>query len=984
MRRHFRALALLFVGAAVVTGWNNNPQVTAQASTRPSVTIAARIPSLAVQVFPADFNKDGKTDLVGASGGGYGWAGALEVRYGNGNGTFGDPIRPAVPPMVPLGVGDFNSDTRTDILAYQVQQPSGAAAVENIVIVPGTAAGFATPVVIDAPMMPGDYLVAATADFDRDGARDFVLAGRDDNLYFFPGHGDLTFDPPRTMPNSWLARGAVAADLNGDSRPDLALTTDYGRSLEIYLNQGAFTFAQTTVPLDGSGLGVTAWDIDGDGDRDLLAGSGDFNNSASVWNDGFLNVLTNSGAGVFAPPIRIPTLPGPVGVVAGDFNRDGIVDVATANQIIPYNAACDGWGYIWSSVSIMPGIGNGTFEAAASFSLGFDQQADDAYRWVNGLRTSDVNGDGHTDLITSAAAILLNAPATANRPPVADAGPDVQNVPSFDVFFRGSATDPDGDLLAYKWTDESGRIVGRDPYTCLGESYATREQTFTLTVSDGRGGVSSDRMTVTFDGAEDEPRAWIARPEAFERVQAGAPYTLRFGTWSNVTTIERLDLDFSPDGGDTWTPIPECTALPGDLTWCTWRNPATLTDRGVIRVRAVDANGRQAIATSGFFSIVTDATGAGGLPTGWASTDVGPVATAGSATYSNGTFTVKGSGADIWGSQDEFHYVWQAGYDDFAVTARVVSVQNVNQWTKAGLMIRSTAWSGGAGAVHASVFATPTTVKGLAFQRRRDEGGLSTNTAGPAMTAPIWLKLTRIGYRVTSYYRKNLSDPWTPIGAETFSYLSPQVAVGLAVASHVDGQLATAVFDNVSIEPLPAFTSLDIGSVGLAGATRGGGDSVNLAIDGSGADIWNSADAFRYHYARWFGDGTITVRVRSLENTHAWAKAGVMFRESTAPGSKHVMAIVSSGKGLALQYRSESGQSGAQAAIRAGTAPEWIRLSRSGNTFTAATSDDGVTWQTLGSVAVAMNADIVVGLAVTSHDNTQLATATFEEVRMRP
>jgi regulation of enolase protein 1 (concanavalin A-like superfamily) len=984
MRHPLHYTVFLFV---LLAGWNSEQRVSAQASNRPNITVASRLPSLTVNVFPADFNKDGRTDLVGSSDGGFSRAGALEVRYGNGNGTFGDPVRPALPPMVPLGVGDFDNDTRTDILAYHVQRNStGAVTSEGIVIVPGTASGFGTPVTVDVPVMVGDFLVAAIADFDRDGNRDFVFSGWDDNIYILPGNGDLTFDPARSLPTGWLSRAAVAADLNNDSLTDLAITSEYGRRLDIFLNQGAFTFTASVVPFDRPTLGITAWDVNGDGNRDLLVGSGDFNLSANAWEESFINVMLGNGTGTFASPVRVPSVPGPVAVVAGDFNRDGRVDVASANQSNPYNPQCDGSGSLFATVSILPGLGNGSFGAAATFSLGFDQRNDDRFRSVNALRTNDVNRDGHTDLITAPGAVLLNSAAAANRAPTASAGSDQQNVFSSDLVLLGSGSDPDFDAVSYEWTDEAGRVVGRQPVACIREFYNAPQQTFTLTVTDGRGGVATDRMTAYFyDSSASTPSVWFVRPTEGERVGAGVPYTVRFTASSPVNdVITRVDIDFSTNGGDTWTAITECSALPGSATTCTWRNPNPLTSRAALRATVRDSSGRQGTATTPLFAIVSDASGPNGLPAGWSHNDIGAVGAAGSAAYGNGVFTVRGSGADIWNTADEFHYAWQWAYDDFSITARVLTVQNVNPWTKAGLMIRTSAWSGAPGAQHASIFATPSTVKGLAFQRRPMDNGPSESTAGPALSPSVWLKLTRVGSRVTSYYRKNATDPWTVIAAQTFSYLGPQVAVGLAVSSHLDGAVATATFDNVTIDPLPTFTAVDIGAVGVAGTTRRPDDATTVTLEGSGADIWNAADAFRYYYAPWRGDGTITVRVRSIENTNAWAKAGVMFRESLGPGARHVMAIVSPGRGLAVQYRATTGQASAQAASVPGTAPKWIRLTRSGNTFTASHSSDGITWQSLGSATVAMGQDVYVGLPVTSHNNTTRATALFDDVRITP
>src|ERR1051325_10079280 len=78
----------------------------------------------------------------------------------------------------------------------------------------------------------------------------------------------------------------------------------------------------------------------------------------------------------------------------------------------------------------------------------------------------------------------------------------------------------------------------------------------------------------------------------------------------------------------------------------------------------------------------------------WTSGDVGAVQASGSYTQSGGTFTVMGSGADIWVTADEFHFVSTPLTGDGSITARVVSQTNTNPWAKAGVMIRESRAAG--------------------------------------------------------------------------------------------------------------------------------------------------------------------------------------------------------------------------------------------------------------------------------------------------
>jgi hypothetical protein len=108
-----------------------------------------------------------------------------------------------------------------------------------------------------------------------------------------------------------------------------------------------------------------------------------------------------------------------------------------------------------------------------------------------------------------------------------------------------------------------------------------------------------------------------------------------------------------------------------------------------------------------------------------------------------------------------------------------------------------------------------------------------------------------------------------------------------------------------------------------------------------------------------------------------WTKAGVMMRETLDPGSRQALMLVSPGKGLAFQRRVDTNGLSTSTSGGAGTAPRFVRLTRTGTTITAATSTDGATWTTVGSDTVAMASSIQVGLAVSSHVAGTTATATF-------
>jgi regulation of enolase protein 1 (concanavalin A-like superfamily) len=367
--------------------------------------------------------------------------------------------------------------------------------------------------------------------------------------------------------------------------------------------------------------------------------------------------------------------------------------------------------------------------------------------------------------------------------------------------------------------------------------------------------------------------------------------------------------------------------------------------------------------------------GAGTLPEGWESRDIGLVGPTGAASASGSSFTVSGSGADIWGTADAFHFAWQPLTGDGVIVARVTSITGTEAWTKAGVMIRG---GDGAGSAHAAMFVS--TGKGLAFQRRTANGGVSTHTSGGAGVAPRWVRLARAGNVITASVSTD-GKAWTTVDSDTIA-LPADALVGLAVTSHEVTELASATFDNVTVsagQTLPAgWSSDDVGAAGVSGS--GAAAAGVFTVKGAGADVWGTADAFQFTHTTLDGDGDIVARVASVSGTQAWTKAGVMMRTTLEAGAQHAFMLVSAGKGAAFQRRISAGGLTTNTSGGAVTAPRWVKLSRRGSTITASISADGVAWTVVGSDTFGVSGPMLVGLAVTNHDAAHLATGTFESV----
>ena len=170
----------------------------------------------------------------------------------------------------------------------------------------------------------------------------------------------------------------------------------------------------------------------------------------------------------------------------------------------------------------------------------------------------------------------------------------------------------------------------------------------------------------------------------------------------------------------------------------------------------------------------------------------------------------------------------------------------------------------------------------------------------------------------------------------------------------------------------------DIGATGLVGGAAASGGT--LTATGSGADIWGTADAFQFVSQPVAGDSQIVARLASLQNTNAYAKAGVMLRETTTAGSAHVLLDVRPGGDVEFMSRVSSGAATTFLAGGMQPAPTWLKLTRSGSMVSGWVSATGSSWTLVGSTSIAISNSALMGLAVTSHDSTQLNTAAFDSV----
>jgi len=157
-----------------------------------------------------------------------------------------------------------------------------------------------------------------------------------------------------------------------------------------------------------------------------------------------------------------------------------------------------------------------------------------------------------------------------------------------------------------------------------------------------------------------------------------------------------------------------------------------------------------------------------------------------------------------------------------------------------------------------------------------------------------------------------------------------------------------------------------------------------FTMTAAGSDIGGTSDQFHFAYKTLTGPGTIVARVDSVQETHVWAKAGVMIRESLDANSKYAFSLVSAASGVAFQGRTDTG-AGAVGTTEADiAAPRWVKLERdvAGN-FTASHSANGSTWVPVGTAVplnIPMGSDVYIGLALTSRVAAETCEAKFSNV----
>ena len=409
-----------------------------------------------------DFNHDENQDLATSNS----LSDNVATLLGTGGGAFGAAAFKAVgfEPSA-ITVGHFNGDEHLDIVTAN----SGT---DDVSLLLGNGDGtFQDEVFFGVGAFPFAILAG---DYNEDGFPDVATANAFfDDVSILLGTGDGSFQTEMFFPVGSIPIALAQGDYNGDDHLDISVVNLGDQTVSVLLGAGDGTFGTDTGPFSAGTepAAIASGDLNGDTLPDIV--------TANVSSDD-VSVLLSNGDGTFQGAVAHAVGSGPLSVALADFDRNGTLDLATADI---------------GSVTILLGIGDATFMMAQALLVDIEPFI---------VLATDVNGDNFPDVIVGntdddSISVLLNQ---FNRPPVADAGADQAiecGAPDGTaVTLDGSASsDPDDDEITYKWTGsfpEGGGVVdGVAPVVTLPLGVTE----ITLTVSDGSSESEADSVSIT-------------------------------------------------------------------------------------------------------------------------------------------------------------------------------------------------------------------------------------------------------------------------------------------------------------------------------------------------------------------------------------------------------------------------------------------------------------------------------------------------------
>ena len=329
----------------------------------------------------ADFNNDGKIDLVTTDWGAAGAGHTVSVYLGNGDGGFrarasyetgGAPFW--------ITSADMNGDGNLDLIDVSDKT--------NVLLGNGDGT-FKARISLNTGTAP---LVVATADLNNDGKLDIVTPAQNTNeIDIFLGNGDGTFKANTSLYSSNSPGNVTLADFNGDNYIDIVVGVGGDSRIDLYLGNGNGSFgAPISFRATNPSTELRSGDFNGDGYMDI---------ASSTFTGGSVDIFIGNGNGSFTKPISYGPGSAEDAFTMGDLNGDGYLDFAIANNANKY-------------VTLL-GNGDGTFRNGTSAAASGGPYS---------IATADFNGDGAADLTFASAGsnnvgvVLANALRVSTMP----------------------------------------------------------------------------------------------------------------------------------------------------------------------------------------------------------------------------------------------------------------------------------------------------------------------------------------------------------------------------------------------------------------------------------------------------------------------------------------------------------------------------------------------------------------------------------------
>lgn len=399
--------------------------------------------------------------------------------------------------------------------------------------------------------------------------------------------------------------------------------------------------------------------------------------------------------------------------------------------------------------------------------------------------------------------------------------------------------------------------------------------------------------------------------------------------------------------------------------------------------------------------------------------DGGRLGAAGSASYdpATDTYTVTGSGHDIWDDKDNFHFLYMEWSGDFDVRANI-SIEGgleTQPWIKSMIMARQNLTPGspniGNRVRRDGQYSTQ-------WRQIQDDTNSKASTAADQRVTLAELnggrlRFVRQGDQFSTYYLDSMTGDWVQVDSAYTFQLEDPFYLGFAVTAHDVGELATGKFSDVEIlqgsvgifENQVTLDSAHNAHVVVPGSASYS-DGV-YTISGNGHDIWEAGDEGFFIYNELSGSNSISGRVKWIQakggsaGGNDWAKIGVMARDQgDDPASSHYWIEMRCGAGdpalgdrTDAQWRPTFGAASLNQQIfeADGTTDVaqqeglWLRVTRNADTdeFISEYSYDGSNWVVAHTLTVAMEDPVAYGIIITSHtDDDQIVIAEVSDVTL--